>query len=48
MNYECKFNGFVECRSMNRCEKCGWNPKVKNRRLEKIEEKLFLRKKGKK
>lgn len=32
----CRFNSAVECRDTEpKCRKCGWNPKVVKRRLNK-------------
>lgn len=31
----CPFNNYVNCDSVSRCPKCGWNPEVHTRRLEK-------------
>lgn len=42
----CKYNENVECREGN-CLKCGWNPKVAKKRLERIRAKLIRQYKGK-
>lgn len=35
--HSCKFNEGVDCGTINRhCEKCGWDPKVAQDRLEKF------------
>lgn len=35
--YSCKYNEGVGCSPLGRkCEKCGWNPKVAQARLEKF------------
>lgn len=35
--YSCKYNEGVECHPGKRpCDKCGWNPKVSQARLEKF------------
>lgn len=41
----CKENLEVACEATNRkCGVCGWNPKVSEKRLEKIREKLGVKK----
>jgi hypothetical protein len=32
--------GGVECHDLSRCNKCGWNPAVAKKRIEKWKEKL--------
>ena len=40
----CKFTSNVDCKEEDRrCDKCGWNPEVKARRVEKIREKMTRR-----
>lgn len=36
----CKYNDGVVCPEKDRCKKCGWNPKVADRRLEAFFERL--------
>lgn len=31
----CPYNNYVNCDSVSRCPKCGWNPTVSERRLKK-------------
>ena len=33
---ECKFNLYVDCEEQDKCSKCGWNPQVQKKRIEKI------------
>lgn len=40
----CKFNFFVDCGEQDKCDKCGWNPEVYKKRIEKIKAKEGLNK----
>lgn len=39
MEKNCRFNEYVNCstRKCGKCDKCGWNPKVAAKRVEKWE-----------
>lgn len=32
----CTFNRNIQCNSQGNCDRCGWNPVVSEKRLEKI------------
>lgn len=32
--WQCKNNCWVKCRNKTKCEKCGWNPEVAEKRIE--------------
>lgn len=35
----CKFNAMIDCANgMRSCGKCGWNPEVREKRIEKLNE----------
>ena len=34
--FDCRYNKGVMCEMRSKCNKCGWNPAVNFRRLEKI------------
>ena len=34
-NHTCKFNKAIDC-TEQKCEKCGWNPEVTEKRIEKL------------
>lgn len=34
--FDCRFNKGVMCEMRSKCNKCGWNPAVSERRLEKL------------
>lgn len=39
--YSCEFNEGVSCFPVGDCQKCGWNPNVAQKRLERILAKLL-------
>lgn len=32
----CKYKLYIECVTKDRCNKCGWNPEVENRRKRRL------------
>lgn len=42
----CKFNGNIDCVWHVKCEKCGWNPEVEEKRKRKMK-KTIAKKSGK-
>ena len=32
--WQCKNNPWVKCLEQNKCDKCGWNPEVAEKRIE--------------
>lgn len=40
---ECKFNSAAECEEPSQCAKCGWNPHVAARRIQKVRQKKASR-----
>lgn len=41
--HPCPFNGAVVCADQTCCARCGWNPKVAEKRLHKFKQKKIIR-----